>query len=62
MSRIWPEDTKVLVVEDGPTLTHGEMNFGAGHVAAKKYKAAKIVDPRPYACNSRISTWSPRTS
>lgn len=40
---------KVLVVEDGPTLTHGEMNFGAGHVAAKKYKAAKIVDPRPYA-------------
>jgi len=40
---------KVLVVEDGPTLTHGEMHFGAGHVAAKKYKAAKIVDPRPYA-------------
>ncbi len=40
---------KVLVVEDGPTLTHGEMSFGAGHVAAKKYKAAKIVDPRPYA-------------
>jgi len=40
---------KVLVVEDGPTLTHGEMNFGAGHVAARKFKAAKIVDPRPYA-------------
>jgi len=40
---------KVLVVEDGPTLTHGDMHFGAGHVAAKKYKAAKIVDPRPYA-------------
>ena len=40
---------KVLVVEDGPTLTHGEMNFGAGHVAAKQYKAGKIVDPRPYA-------------
>ncbi|OGR75577.1 MAG: GTPase [Elusimicrobia bacterium GWC2_64_44] len=40
---------KVLVVEDGPTLTHGDMSFGAGHVAAKKYKAAKIVDPRPYA-------------
>ncbi|MDD2806146.1 MAG: cyclic 2,3-diphosphoglycerate synthase [Elusimicrobiales bacterium] len=40
---------KVLVVEDGPTLTHGDMHFGAGHVAAKKYKAAKIVDPRKYA-------------
>ena len=40
---------RVLVVEDGPTLTHGEMNFGAGHVAARKYKAKSIVDPRPYA-------------
>jgi predicted GTPase len=40
---------RVLVVEDGPTLTHGDMHFGAGHVAAKKYKAAKIVDPRKYA-------------
>lgn len=40
---------RVLVVEDGPTLTHGDMHFGAGHVAARKYKAAKIVDPRPYA-------------
>ena len=40
---------KVLVVEDGPTLTHGEMNFGAGHVAARKYGAKAIVDPRPYA-------------
>lgn len=40
---------RVLVVEDGPTLTHGEMNFGAGHVAARKYKAKAIVDPRPYA-------------
>jgi len=40
---------RVLVVEDGPTLTHGEMHFGAGHVAAKKYKAKSIVDPRPYA-------------
>ncbi len=43
---------KVLVVEDGPTLTHGEMNFGAGHVAAKKFGAAEIVDPRPYAVGS----------
>ncbi len=40
---------RALVVEDGPTLTHGEMHFGAGHVAAKKYKAKSIVDPRPYA-------------
>ncbi len=39
----------VLVVEDGPTLTHGEMRFGAGHVAAKMFGAASIVDPRPHA-------------
>ena len=43
---------KVLVVEDGPTLTHGEMAFGAGIVAAEKYGAAEIVDPRPYAVGS----------
>ena len=43
---------KVLVVEDGPTLTHGEMRYGAGHVAAKKFGAAQIVDPRPYAQGS----------
>jgi predicted GTPase len=40
---------RVLVVEDGPTLTHGEMKFGAGVVAAHQYGAADIVDPRPYA-------------
>jgi predicted GTPase len=39
---------KVLIVEDGPTLTHGEMKIGAGVVAAKKYGAAEMVDPRPY--------------
>ena len=39
---------KVLVVEDGPTLTHGGMLLGAGTVAARKYGAAEIVDPRPY--------------
>ena len=39
----------VLVVDDGPTLTHGEMPFGAGLVAARNAGAAKIVDPRPYA-------------
>jgi len=39
---------KVLIVEDGPTLTHGGMKIGAGTVAAKKYGAAEMVDPRPY--------------
>jgi len=39
---------RVLVVEDGPTLTHGEMKYGAGIVAAQKYGAAEIVDPRPW--------------
>jgi len=42
----------VLVVDDGPTLTHGEMPFGAGLVAARHAGAAKIVDPRPYAVGS----------
>ena len=40
---------QVLVVEDGPTLTHGGMAYGAGFVAAKKFGAAAIIDPRPYA-------------
>ena len=39
---------KVLVVEDGPTLTHGGMKYGAGVVAAKKYRAAEIIDPREF--------------
>jgi predicted GTPase len=43
---------KVVVVEDGPTLTHGEMSFGAGVVAARKYRCRAIVDPRPYAVGS----------
>jgi predicted GTPase len=43
---------KVLVVEDGPTLTHGEMTYGAAHVAARQFGAAAIVDPRPYAVGS----------
>ena len=37
------------MVEDGPTLTHGEMTYGAAHVAARQFGAAEIVDPRPYA-------------
>jgi len=43
---------RVLVVEDGPTLTHGEMPFGAGAIAAETYKAAQVIDPRPYAVGS----------
>ena len=43
---------RVLVVEDGPTLTHGEMRYGAAHVAARQFGAAQIVDPRPYAAGS----------
>lgn len=42
------KNKKVLVVEDGPTLTHGEMKIGAGTVAAQKFGASEIVDPRPY--------------
>jgi predicted GTPase len=48
---------RVLVVEDGPTLTHGEMKFGAGVVAAGKYSAAEIVDPRPYTVGTITSTF-----
>ena len=43
---------RVLVIEDGPTLTHGEMRYGAGLVAAHKLQAGEIVDPRPYAQGS----------
>jgi predicted GTPase len=46
------KNKKVVVIEDGPTLTHGGMSFGAGIVAAKKYRAKKIVDPRPYVVGS----------
>lgn len=49
---------RVLVVEDGPTLTHGDMTFGAGHVAAKNAGAREIVDPRPYAVGSLKSTYA----
>lgn len=47
---------KVLVIEDGPTLTHGGMAYGAGFLAAEKYEAAEIVDPRPYAAGSIRAT------
>ncbi|HAM36889.1 MAG TPA: GTPase [Elusimicrobia bacterium] len=52
---------KVLVVEDGPTLTHGEMRFGAGHVAARRSGAKEIVDPRPYAVGSIKKTFETYT-
>lgn len=48
---------KVLVVEDGPTLTHGEMQYGAGVVAAEKYGAAELVDPRPFTVKSITKTY-----
>jgi predicted GTPase len=48
---------KVLVVEDGPTLTHGEMPYGAGVVAARQCGAAELVDPRPYAVGSIRGTY-----
>jgi len=57
-SRIYAEEgekiqgKKVLVVEDGPTVTHGGMDYGAGVLAAQKYGAAQIVNPRPYAVGS----------
>jgi len=47
----------VLVVEDGPTLTHGEMPYGAGTIAAKKFGASHIVDPRPYAVGTIKKTF-----
>ncbi len=48
---------RVLVVEDGPTLTHGEMKLGAGTVAAQKYGAAEIIDPRPYTVGKLSETF-----
>lgn len=48
---------RILVVEDGPTLTHGEMKYGAGTVAAQKMGASEIVDPRPFTVNSITATY-----
>ncbi|MBE9467560.1 MAG: GTPase [Bacteroidetes bacterium] len=48
---------RVLVVEDGPTLTHGEMKLGAGTVAAKKFGAAELVDPRPFTVGKMSETF-----
>lgn len=48
---------RVLVIEDGPTLTHGEMLYGAGVIAARKYGAAELIDPRPFAVGSIKDTY-----
>ena len=48
---------RVLVIEDGPTLTHGEMKYGAGVMAAYKYGAAELIDPRPFAVRSIADTF-----
>ncbi len=48
---------RVLVIEDGPTLTHGEMAYGAGTVVARRLGAAELVDPRPYAVGSIVDTF-----
>ncbi|KYK22211.1 GTPase [Thermoplasmatales archaeon SM1-50] len=52
---------RVLVIEDGPTVTHGGMQYGAGTVAAKEYGAKTIVDPRPFAVGSIIDTFNKYT-
>ena len=49
--------SRVLVVEDGPTLTHGGMRYGAGVVAARKYGASELIDPRPYAVGTMADTF-----
>jgi len=48
---------RVLVIEDGPTLTHGEMAYGAGYIAARRFGAKEIVDPRPFAVRSIAATY-----
>ncbi|MCF7796508.1 MAG: cyclic 2,3-diphosphoglycerate synthase [Lentisphaeria bacterium] len=50
-------NARVLVVEDGPTLTHGEMTYGAGVVAADKFGAAELVDPRPFTVGKITETF-----
>ncbi len=51
------KNKRVLVVEDGPTLTHGEMKIGAGTVAAQKFGASALIDPRPYAVGKLAQTF-----
>ena len=51
---------RVLCIEDGPTLTHGEMSFGAAQVAAERFGAAEVIDPRPQAVGSIAAPGTPR--
>ncbi|MDX2342517.1 MAG: GTP-binding protein, partial [Acidimicrobiia bacterium] len=51
------EGKRVLVLDDGPTITHGEMPFGAGVVAAQQHNAAELIDPRPYAVGSLVGVY-----
>jgi predicted GTPase len=53
----WVKGRRVLVVEDGPTLTHGEMPYGAGVVAAQQFGAEELVYPKPFAVGSIRSTY-----
>ena len=57
------EGKRVLCIEDGPTLTHGEMEYGAAVIAARAHGAAEIVDPRPFAVGSIAEAFEeyPRT-
>jgi len=55
------EGKRVLVVEDGPTLTHGEMTIGAGTVAAERLGAKELIDPRPFAVGSLVDTFEKYT-
>ncbi len=52
------KDKRVLVVEDGPTMTHGEMKYGAGVIAAKRFGARKLVNPRPYLVGTLKETFA----
>jgi predicted GTPase len=56
------KDKRVLVIEDGPTLTHGGMAYGAGFIAAKRFGAKGIMDPRPYAVGSISDTYKKYTT
>ena len=55
------KDKRVLVIEDGPTVTHGGMMYGAGRIAAERWGAKEIVDPRPYAVGSIVKTFEKYT-
>jgi predicted GTPase len=52
------KDKEVLIIEDGPTVTHGGMSYGAGTVVAKRAGAGEIIDPRPFAVGSIIDTFN----